>query len=125
MSGRFSLLAAAFLVLPLSLALAQDLSRFDGHYVGELTLKDVIGSGDCTTPPLGSLYPLSVSHGEVRFAYVPRFATTLVGRVAPDGSFAAIALVKKGRVEMAGRIQGIRVTATIASPSCNYTYQTP
>ena len=26
---------------------------------------------------------------------------------------------------MAGRIQGIRMTATIASPSCNYTYQTP
>ena len=124
MPGRSAALAAALLLLPLGLAWAQGGSRFDGQYVGELTLKGMVG-GDCTKPPLGSLYPLSVSRGEVRFAYVPRFATTLVGRVGPDGSFTAIALVKKGRVEMTGRIQGIRVTATINSPSCNYIYRTP
>jgi hypothetical protein len=117
-------LAAALVVLPLALAWAQGSSRFDGQYVGELILKRV-GGGDCTKPPLGSLYPLTVSQGQVRFAYVPRFATTLVGRVGSDGSFTAIALVKKGMVQMTGRIAGIRVTATIASPSCNYIFQTP
>jgi hypothetical protein len=125
MPGRSAPLAAAFLfALPLGLAWAHGASRFDGQYVGELTLKSVTG-GDCTTPPLGSLYPLTVSRGEVRFAYVPRFATTLVGQVGPDGSFTAAARAGKGVVQMSGRIQGIRVTAMIASPSCNYLFQTP
>lgn len=124
MPGRSTALAAALLLLPLGLAWAQGTSRFDGQYVGELILKGVT-NGDCTKPPLGSLYPLSVSRGEVRFAYVPRFATTLTGRVGSDGSFTAAAREKKGIVQMTGRIQGIRVTATIISPSCNYTYQTP
>lgn len=124
MPGRSAALAAALLLLPLGLAWAQGTSRFDGQYVGELILKGVT-NGDCTKPPLGSLYPLSVSRGEVRFAYVPRFATTLTGRVGSDGSFTAAAREKKGIVQMTGRIQGIRVTATIISPSCNYTYQTP
>jgi hypothetical protein len=31
---------------------------------------------DYTQPPLGALYPLTISGGEVRFAYVPRFDTT-------------------------------------------------
>ena len=124
MPGRFAALAAAFLLLPLGLAWAQGASRFDGQYVGELILKGVT-DGDCTKPPLGSLYPLTVSRGEVRFAYVPRFATTLTGRVGPDGSFTAAAREKKGVVQMTGRIQGIRVTAKINSPSCNYIYQTP
>jgi hypothetical protein len=124
MPGRSAPFAVAWLLLSGGLAWAQDLSRFDGHYVGELILKSVI-DGDCTRPPLGALYPLSVSHGEVRFAYVPRFATTLVGRIGPDGTFTASARAKKRVVRMVGRIQGIRVSATIASPSCNYMYQTP
>jgi hypothetical protein len=125
MPGRSAPLAAAFLfALPLGFAWAQGAPRFDGQYVGELTLKSISG-GDCTTPPLGSLYPLSVSQGEVRFAYVPRFATTLIGRIGRDGSFTAAARAGKGLVQMTGRIQGIRVTATIASRSCNYLFQTP
>ena len=59
-------------------AFAQGPSRFDGEYVGKLTLTALI-RGDCTEPPWGALYPLSVSGGQVRFSYVPRFATTLVG----------------------------------------------
>src|SRR6266487_2789606 len=58
-------------------AWAQGPAMFDGQYVGELSLTRTVG-GDCTAPPLGSLYPLTISRGEVRFAYVPRFATTLV-----------------------------------------------
>ena len=64
------------------LAWAQGGDRFDGQYVGELTLTRTF-DGDCTTPPLGSLYPLTIAGGEVRFAYLPRFATTLVGRIGP------------------------------------------
>ena len=124
MPVRSAALAAAFLPLPLGLAWAQDTSRFDGQYVGELRLKSVIG-GDCTRPPLGAVYPLSVSHGEVWFSYVPRFATTLIGRVGPDGSFRASVRVRKGLVRMTGKIQGIRVTASLHSPSCHYTFQTP
>src|SRR5262249_28629532 len=53
-------------------ASAQDPGRFDGQYMGEMVLTREI-KGDCSTPPLGALYPLSISRGEVRFAYVPRF----------------------------------------------------
>ena len=97
-------------------------SAFDGQYVGELTLTKVI-DGDCTPPPLGSLYPLTVSRGEIRFSYLPRFATTLIGRVGGDGSFKAAARLKRGSVQMTGRIEGNKVTADIASPSCNYTFR--
>ena len=103
-------------------AQAQDIRRFDGQYVGELTLTSVI-SGDCTEPPLGAVYPLTVSGGEVRFAYLPRFATTLVGRVGTNGAFRAIARTKRGVVQMSGQIRGLRLTATIVSPSCNYSYK--
>jgi hypothetical protein len=48
--------------------------------MGELTLTKVI-NGDCTKPPFGALYPLTISRGEVRFAYRPRFDTTLSGTV--------------------------------------------
>jgi hypothetical protein len=106
-----------------SLAWAQGGARFDGQYTGELTLTKVIG-GDCTGPPLGSLYPLTISGGEVRFAYVPRFATTLTGRVAANGSFKASARAKRGPVRMTGRVQGNSVSAAIISPSCHYTFQT-
>jgi len=104
-------------------AWAQGPAAFDGQYVGELRLTRTV-DGDCTTPPLGSLYPLTISRGEVRFAYVPRFATTLVGRVGPDGSFKAVARLKNGAVQMTGRVQGSNLTADIVSPSCNYSFQT-
>ena len=104
-------------------AWAQASARFDGQYRGELTLTKVI-AGDCTEPPLGALYPLTISRGEVRFVYVPRFDTILKGRVDDNGSFTASARVRKALVQMRGRIQGKNITAYIVSPSCNYTYQT-
>jgi hypothetical protein len=60
----------------------------------------------------------------VRFAYVPRFATTLIGLIDEKGRFKATARARKGVVQMAGRIDGNRVTATIVSPSCAYSFQT-
>lgn len=104
-------------------AAAQGASRFDGDYVGELRLLELI-QGDCTTPPLGAVYPLTVSGGQVRFAYVPRFATTLTGRIAEDGSFRASAPTRHGRVEMTGQIRGNKVSAQIVSPSCVYNFAT-
>jgi hypothetical protein len=105
------------------IAWAQGSAKFDGQYRGELTLTKVI-KGNCTQPPLGALYPLRISRGEVRFAYVPRFDTTLNGRVSEDGTFKASARARKGFVQMTGRIQGNTITGTIVSPSCNYTFQT-
>jgi len=106
-----------------SAAFAQGSANFDGQYVGELTLTRVI-TGDCTRPPLGALYPLTISSGEVRFAYLPRFGTTLSGRVGENGNIKASARLPKGFVQMTGRIQGNNVTASIVSPSCNYTFKT-
>jgi hypothetical protein len=106
-----------------SVAWAQGSAKFDGQYMGELTLTKEI-SGDCTQPPPGALYPLTVSRGEVRYAYVPRFDTTLSGKVDENGVFKASARVRKGFVQMTGRIQGSNLTARIVSPSCNYTFQT-
>jgi len=106
-----------------SVAWAQGTAQFDGQYMGELTLKSVI-SGDCTQPPLGSLYPLTISQGEVRFVYVPRFNTTLSGKVAANGVFKASARLRRGLVQMTGRIAGTTITAEIASPSCKYTFYT-
>ena len=123
MLRRIGLGVALLAALAGSAAWAQGASRFDGQYAGELTLVRLI-EGDCTTPPQGALYPLTVSNGQVRFAYVPRFATTLTGTVAADGSFKASAPTKHGRVEMTGRIQGNSVTANLVSPSCRYTFQT-
>ncbi len=105
-----------------SVAWAQGSAKFDGQYMGELTLTKVIN--DCTQPPLGALYPLRISRGEVRFAYVPRFETTLNGKVGENGDFKASARLRRGFVQMAGRIQGNNITAYIVSPSCNYTFQT-
>jgi len=116
-------LAGVALVLGLtSLAWAQGAASFDGQYVGELTLTRVI-TGDCTPPPLGSLYPLTISAGQVRFAYVPRFDTTLSGRVAANGSFKATARLKRGVIQMTGRTDGNNLTAAIMSPSCHYNFQ--
>src|SRR5689334_1618114 len=102
---------------------AQVISGFDGQYVGQLTLIEVI-SGDCTPPPLGAAYPLIVSGGRVSFSYVPRFATTLTGSVARDGTFKASAPTKLGPVEMSGQIRGNAVRAQIVSPSCLYDFAT-
>lgn len=106
-----------------SAAFAQGISRFDGQYAGELVLTRTI-DGDCTEPPRGALYPLTVSGGQVRFAYLPRFATTLTGSVAENGSFTASAPAKRGVVEMTGRIRGNAVRAQIVSPSCRYDFAT-
>ena len=108
---------------PGSVAWAQGSAAFDGQYMGELTLTKVI-NGDCTKPPFGALYPLTISRGEVRFAYRPRFDTTLSGRVDGNGILTASARVRKGFVRMTGRIQGRNLTAFIVSPSCNYTFRT-
>jgi hypothetical protein len=105
-----------------SVSLAQGSAKFDGQYMGELTLTKEIG-GDCTRPPLGALYPLTVTRGEVRFIYRPRFGTTLVGKVNENGVFQASTRLRKGIVRMTGSIQGNKVTAHLVSPSCNYTFQ--
>ncbi|HXO02939.1 MAG TPA: hypothetical protein VN900_12845 [Stellaceae bacterium] len=106
-----------------SVAWAQGSAKFDGQYVGELTLTGII-SGDCTRPPLGAAYPLTISGGVVRFKYIPRFDTTLIGKIDPNGSFKASRRLKSGFVSMTGRIDGENVTANIVSPSCNYSFQT-
>jgi hypothetical protein len=106
-----------------SVAWAQGATRFDGQYVGELTLTRII-SGDCTQPPIGSSYPLSISGGQVRFRYVPRFDTILIGSVDANGNIKATRRLKSGLVTMTGHIDGTNLTASIVSPSCNYTFQT-
>jgi hypothetical protein len=106
-----------------SVALAQGSAKFDGQYMGELTLTKTI-DGDCTQPPLGALYPLTISRGEVRLVYLPRFGTTLRGKVGENGILNASARLRKGSVKMTGQIQGNNLTAYIISPSCNYTFQT-
>ena len=106
-----------------SVALAQGTARFDGQYVGELTLTGIV-SGDCTQPPAGSAYPLTISGGQVRFKYVPRFDTTLIGTVDEKGNFKAARRLRQGFVTMTGHIEGNNLTANIVSPSCNYSFQT-
>jgi len=104
-------------------ALAQVSSRFDGQYVGQLTLTKV-RSGDCTEPPPGALYPLTISGGHVQFNYTPRFDTILRGTVDQNGIVNASRRLRKGSVSMVGRIQDNNATAHITSPSCEYTFQT-
>jgi hypothetical protein len=106
-----------------SVAWAQRSAKFDGEYRGELTLTREIKE-NCTQPPLGALYPLRIFRGEVRFVYVPRFDTTLRGKVDKNGIFKASARLRHGSVQMNGRVQGNNITAYIVSPSCNYTFQT-
>jgi hypothetical protein len=105
-----------------SVAWAQGSARFDGEYVGELTLTRVI-TGDCTEPPPGARYPLTISAGQVRFKYVPRFDTTLVGAVDRSGNFQASRQLRSGLVRITGHIQGNNLTANIVSPSCLYSFQ--
>jgi hypothetical protein len=105
-------------------ALAQVTTRYDGQYVGELVLtKTKTDAGNCTEPPLGARYPLVITGGVVRFNYVPRFDTRLIGRIAENGSFTASARIKHGSVQMNGRVAGNKLTAYIVSPSCDYTFQ--
>ena len=106
-----------------SVAWAQGPAKFDGQYMGELTLTKIL-NGDCTEPPLGSLYPLTISRGEVRFAYLPRFGTTLSGKIGANGIFKASSRLRRGLIQMTGRIQGNQLSADIVSPSCNYTFRT-
>ena len=106
-----------------SMAWAQGTSQFDGQYVGELTLRGVI-NGDCTTPPVGAEYPLTIAGGQVHFKYVPRFDTELTGRIDANGSFKATGQTKSGVVTMTGHISGYRnLTASLVSPSCEYSFQ--
>ena len=102
---------------------AQGSPQFDGQYVGELTLAGII-KGDCATPPVGARYPLLITGGVVRFKYVPRFDTTLLGNVDAKGNFRATRRLKRGLVSMTGHIDGHNLTATIESPSCRYAFQT-
>jgi hypothetical protein len=104
-------------------AAAQLATGYDGQYTGELTLTKVMDEHDCTQPPLGARYPLTIAGGVVRFEYVPRFSTALSGRVDANGAFTASAPVRHGTVRMTGQIRGLRLTAVIVSPSCNYTFQ--
>jgi hypothetical protein len=106
-----------------SAAWAQGSAKFDGQYRGELTLTKEIKE-NCTQPPLGALYPLRISRGQVQFVYVPRFDTTLRGTIDENGIFKASARLKHGSVQMTGHIKGNNITASIVSPSCHYTYQT-
>ena len=107
-----------------SVAQAQGPAKFDGQYVGALTLVKII-KGDCTEPPLGAEYPLTISGGVVNFKYVPRFDTTLIGTVDAKGNFKASRQVHSGVVTMTGHIVDPNtVTATIVSPSCQYAFQT-
>ena len=102
---------------------AQAVTNFDGQYVGQLTLTRII-SGDCATPPLGATYQLTIANGVVRFAYVPRFATTLTGTIDRRGAFKAVARAHAGVVQMIGRVDRGDITATVTSPSCAYSFQT-
>jgi hypothetical protein len=102
---------------------AQGTAEFDGQYVGKLTLTKH-RSGDCTEPPLGALYPLSISGGRVEFKYLPRFDTTLRGHVDANGTITASRRLRSGRIRMTGRIEGTDITATIKSPSCVYSFKT-
>ena len=106
-----------------SVAWAQGSSRFDGQYVGQLTLTGII-NGDCTEPPVGALYPLTISRGQVRFKYVMRFDTTLTGTVDQNGNIKASRQLRRGAVSMTGHVDGNNLTASIVSPSCKYSFQT-
>jgi hypothetical protein len=106
-----------------NVAWAQGSSRFDGQYVGQLTLTGII-NGDCTEPPVGALYPLTISRGQVRFKYVMRFDTTLTGTVDQNGNIKASRQLRRGAVNMTGHIDGNNLSAAIVSPSCKYSFQT-
>jgi hypothetical protein len=103
-------------------ALGQGATKFDGQYVGELVLAG-IADGNCMQPPSGASYPLTITGGQIRFKYVPRFDTILTGKVEPNGTFRAGRQLRHGFVTMTGHIEGRNLTADIVSPSCNYTFK--
>jgi hypothetical protein len=116
------LLALLFAAGLASAASAQTTGKFDGNYVGQLTLSGII-SGDCTTPPTGSAYPLSIAGGIVHFKYVPRFDTVLTGKIDDKGDFKASSRTKAGMINMVGHVApGGALTANIQSPSCLYSF---
>ena len=116
------LLVTVLSLSAVNLVLAQGASKYDGKYVGALTLKGII-SGDCTPPPVGSEYPLTIAGGVVRFKYVARFDTTLVGAIDDKGNFKASARTKTGVINMVGHFVAYgRLTANIQSPSCMYSF---
>jgi hypothetical protein len=98
-------------------------ARYDGQYVGTLILDKTI-VGDCDQPPPGAQYPLNISAGRVKFAYLPRFSTTLLGTIDTAGNFVASTKIKNGTVQMNGRVVGRNVTAELLSPSCRYSFRT-
>ena len=112
---------ALLFITTIGVALAQVSIKFDGQYVGDLTLTKEI-SGDCTRPPVGAVYPLIISGGKIRFVYRPRFGTTLTGSIDDNGNFTAFTRVSKGIVHMSGKVQGNTLSASITSPSCNYSF---
>lgn len=117
-------LGLALAAAGVSLAAAQRGSaRYDGQYIGTLTLDKII-QGDCEPPPPGAQYPLTVSAGTVKFEYLPHFSTTLIGTIDAAGNFQASTKIKHGTVRMKGNIQGQNVTAQLVSPSCSYTFKT-
>jgi hypothetical protein len=115
-------LSAALSIGLVGVALGQGWTKFDGQYVGQLVLAGIV-DGNCMQPPSGALYPLTISGGAVRFKYVPRFDTVLIGKVEPNGNFKAGRRLKNGWVTMTGHIDGHNLTADIVSPSCNYTFK--
>jgi hypothetical protein len=125
MNGMLKRLGLSLLVCagPGSAAWAQAPSPYDGQYVGQMTLTGII-RGDCMTPPAGALYPLEIRGGIVRFKYVPRFDTVLMGKVDARGNIRAGINLKSGIVSMAGHIDAGNVTAEIDSPSCHYVFST-
>ena len=120
--GLGLLLAVAF-ASAANVAWAQGATRLTGQYVGELKLLKTV-RGDCTEPPPGAVYPMTISGGQVQFKYDPRFDTVLRGQIAENGSFHASQRLPKGRISMSGYIQGNTVTARLKSPSCRYTFRT-
>jgi hypothetical protein len=106
-----------------TVAWGQGSGKFDGHYVGQLTLLQVF-SGDCTQPPVGARYPLSITHGRVRFKYLPRFNTTLTGTIEDNGALKASARLNRGTARMTGRVDGTQLLADIVTPSCHYGFST-
>jgi hypothetical protein len=47
----------------------------------------------------------------------------LTGSIDGNGNFTASTRVPKGVVHMSGKVQGNTLTASITSPSCNYSFR--
>jgi hypothetical protein len=73
---------------------------------------------------VGARYPLSITHGRVRFKYLPRFNTTLTGTIEDNGALKASATLNRGTAQMTGRVDGTSLLADIVTPSCHYGFST-